>query len=121
MPKPVFKPEAGTNNREPKQRPSGKPSFRQRNDSAPTWDDVPAVLLHAIVCMACTQGASPTFGYTRNGSSLTLAIYWKGERSVEYLVSPGEVGEYALFLAREWFQLSDEEVSEYGLGPRQTD
>lgn len=85
------------------------------SDDAPTWDNVPSELISAIVCMCTTQGASPTFGYTRNGRSLTLAVWWKGERDIQYLTSPGEVGEYALFLAREWFRLSDEEVSEYAL------
>lgn len=121
MPNKAHAPKGAESNRVRKQGGNNRPSFRTLNDESPIWDSVPAEVIHALVCMSTTQGASPTFGYTRNGSSLTLALYWKGERSVEYLSDSGEVQEYVTFLAKEWFQLSDEEMAEYSIGPRLMD
>lgn len=90
-------------------------SFRQLDDTVPTWDSVPPNIVHAVVAMCTTQGASPTFGYTRNGRALTLAVWWKGDRDVQYLTSAEEVLQYLTFLADEWFDLSAEEKDYYAL------
>lgn len=98
-----------------------RPQFRQPSDDAPTWDSVPAQVLHSAVCLLTTQGASPTFGYTRNGRSLTFAVWWKGDRDIQYLTTGAEVEEYVVFLAREWFRLDADEIAEYGLSPSVSD
>lgn len=94
-----------------------KRGFRKTSDTAPTWDAVPKEIVSAIVCCTTTQGASPTFGYTANGSSLTIAIYDKGDRMIDYLSGTDEVAEYLAWLIREYFDLGDEEAKYYGLGP----
>lgn len=96
----------------------GKPkrrSFRQMDDTAPTWDSVPASIVHAFVALCTTQGASPTFGYTRNGRALTVAVWWKGDRDVQYLTTAQEVLEYLTFLADEWFDMTAEDKDYYAL------
>jgi hypothetical protein len=117
MPKKTFTPSNPAGDNSSKRQPNSRPQFRQLSDDSPTWDDIPADLLHACICMLTTQGASPTLGYTRNGRSLTFAVWYKGDRDIQYLSGRQEVAEYAMFLAREWFRLSDEELAEYGLGP----
>lgn len=90
-----------------------KPSFRKRGDTAPTWDDVDPMLIANLVCLVTTKGGSPTFGYTRNGSSLTLAVYYQGDRQVDYLSGADEVREYLRFLAVDYLQLAPDEISYY--------
>lgn len=117
MAKKPYTPAAGSGDNVRKQNTTIRPQFRQLSEDAPTWDSVRPEVLAAVVCMLTTQGASPTFGYTRNGRSLTLAVWWKGDRDVQYLTSGVEVEEYAVFLAREWFRLDADEIAEYGLSP----
>jgi len=115
MPRKSFAPSEGENNNQQKRNPHDRPVFRDSSGPAPAWDNVPAHILHTAVCLLTTQGASPTFGYTRNGKSLTFAVWYKGERDIQYLTSSQEVLDYTLFLAREWFRMSDDELAEYPL------
>lgn len=91
-------------------------SWRAANETAPTWDGVPAALISGIVRMCTTQGASPTFGYTRNGSALILRVWHKGDSDVQYLTGADEVREYAVFLATEWFDIGVDDLDYYALG-----
>lgn len=93
-----------------KGRDSKKKSFRKRASDAPTWDDVSPQLVHALVSACCTCNAPPTFGYTRDGTSLTLAVYYDGERYVDYLSGPDEVAAYFDWLLDELLGLSTEEA-----------
>jgi len=97
-----------------------RPSFRKRGLVVPEWDNVPEMLIAALVRLSTTQGASPTFGYTKDGTSLTIAIYHKGDRKVDYLSGPEEVQEYLTWLATEYFALGDDVLAEYDLGGPET-
>lgn len=113
MPKTPFQGAKSPNNRSGQQGQVVRASFRKRLDSAPTWDDVDPLLLANIICLVTTKGGSPTFGYTRNGSSLTIAVYYGGDRQVDYLSGADEVREYLRFLAVDYFQLAPDEISYY--------
>lgn len=69
-------------------------SYRARSQDAPTWDSCNPLRVAALVCLATTQGASPTFGYTRDGTSLVIAIWHRGERHVDYLSGPDDFAAY---------------------------
>jgi len=97
-----------------------KQGFRKRSEDAPIWDEVESNLMAAIIRCSTTRNASPTFGYTRDGTSLTIAIYHEGDRMVDYLSGNAEVAEYLAWLVRDYFGLGDEEAKYYGLGPRET-
>jgi len=97
------------NNRED----SKKKSFRKRSADAPTFDACNPVLLHAIVCLCCTYGASPTFSYTRDGTSLVVAVYYLGERYVDYLSGNEELAEYARWLTSDLLECSKEDLEPY--------
>lgn len=116
MPKTPFERTQSANNsprniREPKRK-----SFRKGSVAEVTWDAIPEGIISSIVRCTTTQGASPTFGYTRNGSSLTIAIYYKGDRQVDYLAGTEEVTEYLTWLIEEYFELGPSELAYYGLG-----
>jgi len=89
--------------------PKPKPSFRKRSSTAPTWDSVQPTLIHALVCACTTCNAPPTFGYTRDGSALTIAVYYQQERYLDYLSGPDEVLEYFDWLIHSLLNLSEEE------------
>lgn len=84
-----------------------KPSFRKRSSSAPTWDEIPQSIVHALVCACATCNAPPTFGYTRDGTALTVSIYFEGERYVDYLADSDEVLAYFDWLLDELLPLDD--------------
>lgn len=91
-------------------------SWRQPDETIPTWDSVPAEVLAGIVRCLTTQGASPTFGYTRNGRALMLRVWYKGEGDVQYLTTVQEVRDYVRFLATEWFDVDATDLDYYALG-----
>jgi hypothetical protein len=88
-------------------------SFRKRSASAPIWDAVSADLVHALVCACTTCNAPPTFGYTRDGTSLTIAVYYEGERYVDYLSGQEEVVEYFMWCVNDLLNLTDEERTQF--------
>lgn len=92
---------------------SKRASFRKRVDEAPTWDSVPSSVVHSLICACTTSSASPTFGYTRDGSALLLAVYYRDTRYVDYLSGSDEVVEYLEWLVTELLNLSPEEQLHY--------
>lgn len=86
-----------------------KASFRKRSETAPLWNDVPAQSVYALVCACTTSNAPPTFGYTRDGTALTVAIYYDGERYVDYLSGPEEFDEYLQWVLNDLLNLSEQE------------
>lgn len=113
MPRTPFEDRQRSNSRASSKRNPAKKSFRKRPQDAPTWDEIPCDRVHLIVCLCSTHGASPTFSYTRDGSSLVLAVYSDSQRYVDYLASVAEVDEYITWLAEELLELTDTELSEY--------
>jgi len=91
-------------------------SWRASDETAPTWDAVPADLLAGIVRCLTTYGGNPTFGYTRNGRALMLRVWYKGDGDVQYLTTVEEVRQYVTFLATEWFGVEETDLDYYGLG-----
>lgn len=95
-------------------RSSGKKlSFRKRAADAPTFDACPPPLIHAIVCLCTTYGASPTFSYTRDGTSLVVAVYHEGERYVDYLSGPDELAEWFAWLTTELLEVDPKDLDSY--------
>lgn len=88
-------------------------SFRKRSADAPTFDACNPVLLHAIVCLCTTYGASPTFSYTRDGTSLVIAVYYQGERTVDYLSGNEELQEWAAWLVTDLLECEDVDLQPY--------
>src|SRR6478609_6119681 len=88
-------------------------SFRKRSETAPLWDDIPAQKMHALVCACTTRNASPTFGYTRDGSALVLAVYYRDQRYVDYLSGEAEFDEYLAWLSVDLLNLTEQENLEY--------
>jgi len=91
-------------------------AWRATDETAPTWDNIPANLLAGIVRCICTHGGNPTFGYTRNGRALMLRVWYKGEGDVQYLTTEEEVRDYVAFLATQWFDVPETDLDYYGLG-----
>lgn len=100
---------SGKDNREE----SRKKSFRKRSADAPTYDACNPVVLHALVCLCTTYGASPTFSYTRDGTSLVVAIFFEGERHVDYLSGPDEFVEYTKWVVTELLECEDKDLEPY--------
>lgn len=90
-----------------------KKSFRKRSADAPSWDEIPASILHTLICVCCTHGACPTFSYTRDGTSLVCSIYHDGNRYPDYLAGLAEVEEYLNWVAIDLLELQDDELAEY--------
>lgn len=91
---------------------SSKKSYRQRKSDAPTFDSIPTEQLRAFICLSTTSGASPTLSYTRDGSSMVLALYYKGERYVDYISGPEDFAKYL-----EWVLIDLIEVDDITLAP----
>lgn len=91
-------------------------SWRASDETAPTWDSLPAELVAGIVRCITTHGGNPTFGYTRNGRALMLRVWYKGDSDVQYLTTADEVAQYVAFLAVEWFGIEETDLDYYGLG-----
>jgi len=108
--------EKAENNPVPLRVPAKRQSWRASDETAPTWDGVPADLLAGIVRCITTHGGNPTFGYTRNGRALMLRVWYKGDGDVQYLTTVEEVRQYATFLATEWFGVEVTDLDYYGLG-----
>lgn len=113
MPRTGFEKRKATNNPERKGNPTQKKSFRKRSADAPTFDTLPADKLHALVCLATTYNASPTFSYTRDGTSLVMAIYYEGERYVDYLSGPDDFNEYFGWVVEELLEVDDITLKPY--------
>lgn len=96
-----------------KGRSTERKSFRKRIEEAPSWDDVIPGAISALVCAVTTRGGSPTFGYTRDGSALLVAIYYRDKRMVDYLSSKVEFEEYLEWVLYELLELTDKEALEY--------
>lgn len=96
-----------------KGRSTERKSFRKRIEEAPSWDDVPSGLISALVCSVTTRGGSPTFGYTRDGSALLVAVYYRDKRMVDYLSGKAEFEEYLEWVLYELLELTDKEALEY--------
>lgn len=90
-----------------------KKSFRKRAVDAPTWDEISATAIHTLVCLCTTYGASPTFSYTRDGSTLCIAVYHDGQRYVDYIAGNSEVEEYLNWLGQDLFELNDTDLAYY--------
>lgn len=88
-------------------------SYRQRAIDAPTWDDCSPQIIAAIVCLCTTRNASPTFSYTRDGTSLVLAIYFEGERYVDYLAGPDELADWTKWLVFDLLGYEDSDLGPY--------
>lgn len=88
-------------------------SFRKRAEAAPLWDDIPAQKVHSLICACTTRNASPTFGYTRDGSALVLAVYYQDQRYVDYLSGEAEFDEYLAWLSVDLLNLTEQENLEY--------
>lgn len=86
-------------------------SFRQKAIDAPLWDDCNPQVIFGIVCLCTTRNASPTFSYTRDGTSLVIAVYYEGERYVDYLAGPDDVADWTKWLV---FDLLGYEDSDLG-------
>lgn len=93
--------------------PNGRKSFRQRNENAPTWDKVNPLRLAALVCLATTYGASPTFGYTRDGTSLVMGLWFAGERHTDYLSGTDDFNEYFEWATQDLLKCTDEDMKPY--------
>lgn len=92
---------------------SKRTSFRKRSEAAPLWDDIPAQKVHSLICACTTRNASPTFGYTRDGSALVMAIYYRDQRYLDYLSGPAEFDEYLAWLFNDLLELTPQEAKEY--------
>lgn len=90
-----------------------KKSFRKRSDNAPTFDSISPPLLAGIICLATTYGASPTFSYTRDGTSLVIAVYYQNERYVDYLAGNDDVLEWFGWLTEELLNCSETDLKPY--------
>jgi len=90
-------------------------TFRQNDSNAPTFDACNPLILSAIVCLCTTYGCSPTFSYTSNGTSLVIALYMKGDRTVDYLSGCDELEEWFKWLVEDKLEVSQEDMSPYAL------
>ena len=90
-----------------------KKSFRKRAVDAPTFDACSPQLIHAIVSLCCTYGASPTFSYTRDGTALVVAVYFDGERYVDYLSGQDELQEWFEWLTGELLECEPIDLEPY--------
>jgi len=90
-----------------------KKSYRKRASDAPTFDSVSPQLLHAIVCLCTTVSASPTFSYTRDGTSLVVAVYYDNERYVDYLSGEADLKEWFAWLVEELLEIEDIDLEPY--------
>lgn len=88
-------------------------SFRKRASDAPTFDACSPQLIHAIVCVCCTYSASPTFSYTRDGTALVVAVYFDGERYVDYLSGQDELTEWFGWLTEELLECEAIDLEPY--------
>jgi len=88
-------------------------SFRKRASDAPTFDTCSPPLIHAIVCLCCTYGASPTFSYTRDGTALVVAVYYDNERYVDYVSGPDELLEWFGWLTSELLECEPIDLEPY--------
>jgi len=96
-----------------KGRSTERKSFRKRVEEAPTWDSVSPFLVATLVRALTTRGGSPTFGYTRDGSALLVAVWYRDKRMVDYLSGAEEFEEYVIWVLQELLELSDKEQSDY--------
>jgi len=102
-------------------KPAGQPkngkrkTFREKNENAPTFDACNPLLISAVVCLCTTYGCSPTFSYTKDGTSLVIALYYKGERSVDYLSGPDELSEWFIWLCEDKLEVTQEDMQPYAL------
>lgn len=90
-----------------------KKSYRQRSIDAPTFDTCSPQVIHALVCLCTTYGASPTFSYTRDGTSLVIAVYYENERYVDYLSGNDDLVEYLRWVSSDLLGCSDTDLSPY--------
>jgi len=88
-------------------------SFRKRAVDAPTFDACSPQLVHAVVCLCSTYGASPTFSYTRDGTAMVIAVYFEGERYVDYLSGPDEMAEWYEWLTGELLECEAIDLEPY--------
>jgi hypothetical protein len=88
-------------------------SFRKRAVDAPTFDTCTPQLIHAIVCLCCTYGASPTFSYTRDGTALVVAVYFDNERYVDYLSGQDELSEWFQWLTGDLLECEPIDLEPY--------
>jgi hypothetical protein len=115
MPRTSYENAKRANKRENSQPGNGRASFRKRNENAPTWDRVNPLRLSALVCLATTYGASPTFGYTRDGTSLVMGMWYAGERHTDYLSGADEFAEYFEWVVNDLLQVSQEDMQPYAM------
>lgn len=94
---------------------AGRKSYRKRAEDAPTFDSVNPLLLAAIVCLSTTYNASPTFSYTRDGTSLVVAVYYDGERYVDYLSGEEDMMGWFEWLTTDLLPVSDTDMAPYAL------
>jgi len=115
MPRTPFEDRKRTNKLETGQATTKRKTFRENDTKAPTFDECNPLVLSAIVCLCTTYGCSPTFSYTRNGTSLVIALYYKGERTVDYLSGPDEMNEWFKWLVEDKLDVSHEDMIPYAL------
>jgi hypothetical protein len=115
MPRTSYETSKRTHQVETDKRSNGKKSFRRRNENNPTWDKVNPLKLAALVCLATTYGASPTFGYTRDGTCLVMGLWFSGERHTDYLSGNEDFEEYFDWVVGELLNVSFEDMQPYGM------
>jgi len=113
MPRSGFESRKNSGNPNPKRNDPKKKSFRKRSADAPTFDACSPALVHALVCLCTTYNASPTFSYTRDGTSLVVAVYFEGERYVDYLNGQADLEEYLGWLVYELLEVDDLTLKPY--------
>lgn len=113
MPRKSFDTAKRENNRRANTDANKKKSFRKRAADAPTFDSVSPPLIHAIVALCCTYGASPTFSYTRDGTSLVVAVYFDNERYVDYLSGNDELAEWFTWLTQDLLECEAIDLEPY--------
>jgi hypothetical protein len=92
---------------------SKRKSYRQRAIDAPVWDDCNPQLVFGIVCLCTTRNASPTLSYTRDGTSLVIAVYFEGERYVDYLAGPDELTDWTKWLVSDLLGYEDSDLGPF--------
>jgi|SRR6476469_1082821 len=113
MPRSGFEKSKAASQRTPTPTNGRKKSYRQRSENAPTFDNVSPQLLHALICLCTTYSCSPTFSYTRDGTSLVVALYYQGERHVDYLSGEADMKEYLRWVSADLLECTDEDMSPY--------
>lgn len=98
-----------------KERDNHKPSagrrpFRAGSVKGASWLNVAPSLVAHLVRICELAGAAVTFSLTKDCTALTVALYHRGERHVEYLSSEAEVAEYADWLVSDFFEGSDKQA-----------